>query len=188
MVEAVKMFRVGALTVKIIVGDITEFQGDAIVNPANSYGYMGGGVALAIKLRGGKVIEEEAVRQAPIPIGSAVITTGGSLKVKAVIHAPTVVRPGDKSSPENVYKATKAALEKAVERGFRSVAFPLMGAGVGGVPPKEAARAMYSAIREYSDKELEVYIYLRDPTLVNAVAEAFTDSSSDRDPHKQNVH
>jgi len=178
MVEAVKVFRVGALTVKVVVGDITEFQGDAIVNPANSYGYMGGGVALAIKLRGGKVIEEEAVKQAPIPIGSAVVTTGGSLKVRAIIHAPTVVRPGDRSSPENVYRATRAALEKAVERGFKSVAFPLMGAGVGGLPPKEAARAMYSAIREYSDKELEVHIYLRDPALVDAVAEAFTNSSS----------
>jgi len=179
MVEAIKMFRVGALTVKVVVGDITELQGDAIVNPANSYGYMGGGVALVIKLKGGKVIEEEAVKQAPIPIGSAVITTGGSLKVRAVIHAPTVVRPGDRSSPENIYRATKAALEKAFERGFRSVAFPLMGAGVGGVPPKEAARAMYSAIREYSDKELEVYIYLRDPALVDAVVEAFTDSLSE---------
>jgi len=181
MIKAVKVLRVGALTVKIVVGDVTEFQGDAIVNPANSYGYMGGGVALAIKLRGGKVIEEEAVKQAPIPIGSAVVTTGGSLKVRAVIHAPTVVRPGDRSSPENVYKATKAALEKAVERGFKSVAFPLMGAGVGGVPPKEAAKAMYSAIREYSDKELEVYIYLKDPALVDAVAEAFTDSPSERE-------
>jgi len=135
-------------------------------------------VALAIKLKGGEVIEEEAVRQAPIPIGGAVVTTGGSLRVKAVIHAPTVVRPGDRSSPENIYKATRAALEKAVERGFRSVAFPLMGAGVGGVPPKEAARAMYSAIREFSDKELEVYIYLRDPTLVDAVVEAFANSLS----------
>jgi len=175
MVEAVKIFRVGALTVKIVVGDITEFQGDAIVNPANSYGYMGGGVALAIKMRGGKVIENEAVRQAPIPIGGAVVTTGGFLKVKAVVHAPTVVRLGDRSSPENVYKATKAALEKAIERGFKSIAFPLMGAGVGGVPPKEAARSMYSAIKEFSDKELEVYIYLRDPALVDTVAEALTD-------------
>jgi len=95
--------------------------------------------------------------------------------VKAVIHAPTVVRPGDRSSPENIYKAAKAALEKAIEKGFKSIAFPLMGAGVGGVLPEEAARAMYSAIKEFSDKELEVYIYLRDPALVDTVAEALTD-------------
>ncbi len=164
-----EVFELGSSIVKIVVGDITEFQGDAIVNPANTYGYMGGGVALAIKRKGGKIIEEEAVKQAPIPIGKAVITTGGLLKVKFVIHAPTVVEPGGSSNPDNVYKATKAALSKAVEEKLKKVAFPLMGAGVGGVPPEESAKAMVKAFKEYSDKNLEIYIYVRDLKLFEEV-------------------
>jgi len=161
--------RLGSLIVRIVVGDITEFQGDAIVNPANTYGYMGGGVALAIKRRGGRIIEDEAVRQAPIPIGSAVVTTGGSLQVRAVIHAPTVVEPGGSSSPGNVYKATKAALGKAVENGFKKIAFPLMGAGVGGLTPRESVSSMAKAFKEYRDQELELYIYVRDQSLTREV-------------------
>lgn len=166
--------RLKDLTVEVVAGDITLFQGDALVNPANTYGYMGGGVALAIRKKGGDVIEEEAVKQAPIPIGGAVVTTGGSLGVKAVIHAPTVVEPGGASSPVNVYKATAAALSKALENGFRKIAFPLMGAGVGGVPPAESARAMARALREHgAGAALTIHVYVRDPGLVGDVVRAF---------------
>jgi len=167
--------RLGNIVLKIVVGDITEFTGDAIVNPANTYGYMGGGVALAIKMRGGRAIEEEAIRQAPIPIGSAIITTGGMLKVKAVIHTPTVVKPGDRSSPENVYRATRAVIKKAIENNFKTIAFPLMGAGVGGVPPKESAKAMAKALKEFKDRDIEVYLYLRDLNIVKEVIDAITE-------------
>jgi len=134
--------------------------------------HMGGGVALAIKIRGGRVIEEEAVRKAPIPIGEAVITTGGALKVKAVIHAPTVVEPGDRSSPENVYRATRAAIKKAIENNFKSITFPLIGAGVGGVQPKESVKAMAKALKEFKDRDIEVYLYLRDLNIVKEVIDA----------------
>ncbi|ADM27389.1 Appr-1-p processing domain protein [Ignisphaera aggregans DSM 17230] len=172
MSRDVGIFRLGNIVLKIVVGDITEFAGDAIVNPANTYGYMGGGVALAIKMRGGRAIEEEAIGQAPIPIGSAIITTGGALKVKAVIHTPTVVEPGGSSSPENVYRAARAAIKKAIENNFKTIAFPLMGAGIGGVSPKESAKAMVKAFEEFRDREVEVYLYIRDPDIVAVVAEA----------------
>ena len=60
-------------------GDLTQVKCDVIVNPANSSGYMGGGVAGAIKRAGGSIIEKQAIAQAPIPVGEAVITTGGNL-------------------------------------------------------------------------------------------------------------
>ncbi len=77
--------------VSVVPGDITELKVDAIVNPANSSGSMGGGVALAIKRKGGQVVEDEAVAQAPIPVGGAVLTTGGRLPCRFVIHAPTIL-------------------------------------------------------------------------------------------------
>ena len=63
-------------------GDITSLDADAIVNAANSALWMGGGVAGAIKRAGGQGIEDEAVRQAPIPVGEAVVTGAGSLKAR----------------------------------------------------------------------------------------------------------
>ncbi|AFK51609.1 Appr-1-p processing domain protein [Thermogladius calderae 1633] len=79
--------RAGYVTIQVVSGDITEFEGDAIVNPANTLMIMGGGVALAIKRRGGAEIEEKARRHAPVPIGGAVATGAGRLRVRYVIHA-----------------------------------------------------------------------------------------------------
>jgi len=127
-------------------GDLTSFLVDAIVNPSNSHGFMGGGVAYAIKKRGGQVIEDEAVSKAPIPVGDAVETTGGFLDATYVIHASTMREPAERISLDNVVLATKAALLKASELGVSSLAFPGMGCGVGGVSYSDAACAMVSAI------------------------------------------
>src|ERR671924_1880163 len=79
--------QVQGTTHEVVQGDITEFTVDAIVNAANNHLWMGAGVAGAIKHRGGQIIEDEAVRQGPIPVGEAVVTGGGSLKARYVIHA-----------------------------------------------------------------------------------------------------
>ena len=134
----------------VLKGDLTQQVVDAVVNPANSYGYMGGGVALAIKLAGGGVIEEEAVRKAPIPLGSAVETTAGNMSCKYVIHAPTMNEPAEAIGPGNVYAATSAALRKAADLSVRSLAFPGMGCGVGKVTKSDAAKAMVEAILEFN--------------------------------------
>lgn len=146
-------------TLLIVLGDLTEFDGECIVNPANTYLVMGGGVAKAIKDKGGSEIEAEARKHAPIPIGHAVITTAGKLKCRFVIHAPAVQAPGGKSSAENVYKATRASLEKALEAGLKSIAYPLMGAGIGGLSPEESLRSMVRALEELRG-ELDVYLYV----------------------------
>ncbi|MCM8763108.1 MAG: macro domain-containing protein, partial [Candidatus Omnitrophica bacterium] len=76
--------------IKVIEGDITDLAVDAIVNAANNKLVMGGGVAGAIKKKGGKEIEEEAVKKGPIKIGEAIETKAGRLKAKYVIHAATM--------------------------------------------------------------------------------------------------
>jgi len=133
-------------------GDITKEEVNAIVNPANSFGLMGGGVAYAIKKIGGKEIENEAISKAPILIGKAIITTSGKLPSKFVIHAPTMKYPAEKISVENVKKATYAALECASKHKLISIAFPGMGTGVGGVKKEDAARVMVKTIKEFFRK------------------------------------
>lgn len=142
--------------VKVVHGDITKVEADAIVNPANSFGYMGGGVALAIKRVGGEEIESEAVSKAPIAIGKAVATTAGKLKATFVIHAPTMVNPAGETDKEKVRLATSVALKCAEEKNAKSVAFPGMGTGVGGLPYKVAAEAMVEAIKGFVNSSSEM--------------------------------
>jgi O-acetyl-ADP-ribose deacetylase (regulator of RNase III) len=140
--------------VRIIVekGDITKLQVDAIVNAANSRLIMGGGVAGAILRAGGREIQEEALRHAPIPVGKAVATKAGKLKAKYVIHTPTMERPAMRIRGENVQLATKGALECAEQLKIGSIAFPGMGTGVGGLDPEEAARVMVQELKKCIDK------------------------------------
>ncbi|MCX6775853.1 MAG: macro domain-containing protein [Candidatus Micrarchaeota archaeon] len=142
--------------IRVIKGDLTRSEADAIVNPANSFGYMGGGVALAIKKAGGAQIEKEAVETAPIPIGKAVATTAGRLKVKFVIHAPTMVEPAAETDSDKVRLATLAALKCAEEKGAKSIAFPGMGTGVGGLSYKIAAKAMVEAIKDFISRGVKI--------------------------------
>ena len=133
-------------------GDLTQISCDAIVNPANSFCYMGGGIAGAIKRIGGNEIEKEAVSKAPIPVGTAVETTAGKLPCKYVIHAPTMNEPAMRIGIENVKLATRAALELGVELNLKSIAFPGMGTGVGGVSLNDAAEVMVHIAKEFEDK------------------------------------
>jgi len=144
--------RVGHVRVLIKEGDITEEDVDAIVNPANSLMVMGGGVAGAIKRKGGDVIEREALRHAPVPVGEAVATTAGRLKARYVIHAPTMERPAMRTTAEKVRRAAEAALLLAARMGLKSVALPAMGAGVGGVPVRDSVKAILSALRDNLDR------------------------------------
>ncbi len=146
------------MDIRVLKGSILDVEAEAIVNPANSRGFMGGGVAGVIKREGGQDIEREATEKAPIPVGSAVLTTAGRLKFKGVIHAPTMEEPAMPSSEEKIRKATRAALELADREGFRVIAFPGMGTGVGGVPKKIAAKAMVEEIRNFNAKNLEKVI------------------------------
>ncbi len=149
------------MEIKIIKKSILDLKVDAIVNPANSLGTMGGGLAFVIKREGGKEIEEEAIKKAPIQVGEAILTTAGNLNFKGIIHAPTMEKPATKTTTEKIKKATIAALSLADRSGFKSIAIPGMGTGVGSLDFKEAAQAMKEAIESIDFKNLEK-IYLVD--------------------------
>jgi O-acetyl-ADP-ribose deacetylase (regulator of RNase III) len=153
--------------------DITTMPVDAVVNPANSLGIMGGGVAAALSRRGGPSIQREAMSLAPIAVGAAVVTTAGHLQAKRVIHAPTMEQPGTKVGVENVRRATRAALLAAAHHGFDLIAIPGMGTGLGGVDPSDAARAIVDELRAHRQpKPTTVYLVDLDDEILFCLEEA----------------
>lgn len=134
--------------VRLIQGDITQVEADAIVNAANNRLWMGAGVAGAIKRTGGEEIEREAVSKGPIPVGEAVVTTAGRLKATYVIHAAAMGQDL-RTDAGKIAAATRNTLLRAKGLGLTSVAFPALGTGVGGFPAREAAKAMLGAVAEH---------------------------------------
>src|SRR5690349_5872835 len=128
-------------------GDICDLEVDAIVNAANLSLWMSTGVAGEIKRAGGDAIEFAAVRQAPVPLGAAIVTPAGTLAARAVIHAVSLDRDR-RTSAEVIDRAVRSAMARARDIGARSIAFPAMGTGVGGFPLDEAARVTVRAVRD----------------------------------------
>jgi O-acetyl-ADP-ribose deacetylase (regulator of RNase III) len=146
------------MKIEVVQGSILDVEADAIVNPANSGGSMGGGVAGVIRRAAGAEVEAEAIRSAPIPVGSAVMTKGGASRFHGIIHAPTMTRPAEVIPVENVRKATRAALLLAAEKKIAKIALPGMGTGVGRVSPEAAAEAMIDEIAAFKGGSIEKII------------------------------
>lgn len=138
--------------IKIIQGDITELKVDAIVNAANNRLVMGGGVAAAIKKKGGKGIEEEAVKKGPIKIGEAIFTAAGNLPAKYVIHTATMGTDFH-TDEAKIRDSCKSALKISEELKVTSVAFPALGCGVGGFPHLAAAKIMAQEVFRHLREE-----------------------------------
>ena len=147
------------MQIHVAKSDLSDLPVDALVSPSNSLGIMAGGVAEALKAKGGQEIEDEARLAAPVAVGAAVVTSAGALFAKHVIHAPTMEEPGTKIGVENVRRATRAALIAAARNNFETIAMPGMGTGVGGVPVDEAARAMVDELRAHKSP-LPATVYL----------------------------
>src|ERR1700684_3061762 len=109
--------------IEIIEGDLTELDVDAIVNAANNDLQLGGGVAGAIRRKGGESIQRECDAVGSIPIGGAAITTGGKLPARFVIHAASM-QLGGETTARALKSATAHSLRIASERKLRSIAFP----------------------------------------------------------------
>lgn len=137
--------KVGPASVAVERGDITALEVDAIVNAANSTLAMTTGVAATIKRKGGGLIEEEALRQAPVEVGEAVLTPGGNLAATHVIHA-AAMGPDLKTDPETIARTTRAVLALADKHRLTSLALPALGTGVGQVAPAAAAEAMLTVV------------------------------------------
>jgi O-acetyl-ADP-ribose deacetylase (regulator of RNase III) len=132
-------------------GDICDLEVDAIVNPANVTLWMSTGVAGAIKRRGGDAIEFAAVRQAPVPLGGAIVTDAGSLGARWVIHAVSLDHQR-RTSAATIERAVRSALARARELGVETLAIPALGTGVGGFPLAEAARITVATVREVAPR------------------------------------
>lgn len=126
---------------RIVEGDIALLDVEAVVNAANKHLQLGGGVAGAIRRRGGPSIQAECNRLAPIEVGEAVITGGGNLKAKYVIHAVGPVN-GEGDEEAKLARATRSSLRIAADRKIQSLAFPAISTGIYGFPIEECSRIM----------------------------------------------
>jgi O-acetyl-ADP-ribose deacetylase (regulator of RNase III) len=144
--------------IHIVQGDLTEQDVDAIVNAANNDLQLGGGVAGAIRRKGGPAIQEECDRIGSIPLGEAAITTGGRLKARYVIHAASMSL-GEATIEENLRLSTRNSLLRAKEKGLRSIAFPAIGTGIAGFPMRRCAEVMLE----------EAVLHLKGPTSLEDV-------------------
>jgi O-acetyl-ADP-ribose deacetylase (regulator of RNase III) len=143
----------------IIQGDITRQATDAIVNAANSSLMGGGGVDGAIHRAGGPAILEECrqivSRQGRLPTGKAVITTGGNLKARFVIHTVGPIwHGGNKGEPELLASAYQESLKMAAEHNLSSISFPSISTGAYGYPVAEAAEVAVKTAASFLKEQL----------------------------------
>jgi O-acetyl-ADP-ribose deacetylase len=139
-----------SLNEKIILqqGDLTEMDVDAIVNAANNDLQLGGGVAGAIRRKGGDAIQRECDAIGSIPVGGAAITSGGKLRARHVIHAASM-QLGGATTARALRSSTAHTLRIAAERGLRTIAFPAVGTGIAGFPVSECAKIMLREVAEH---------------------------------------
>jgi len=153
------MKKVDRMSVEVYRGDITKLNVEAIVNPADSYISMGGGLAKRILELGGEIIRREAQKYAPVKVGEAIVTTAGDLPAKYVIHAPTMERPG-KTTVRNTKLAMNAILECAEKNDIGEIAVPGLGTGTGKVPYQDAARVMIDSVKNFKSRKIRKIIFV----------------------------
>jgi O-acetyl-ADP-ribose deacetylase (regulator of RNase III) len=151
---------VGSAEIRLVQGDITDVDVDAIVNAANSTLMGGGGVDGAVHRKGGPQILEECKRiraeQWPngLPTGQAVITSGGHLKARHVIHTVGPVwQGGGHNECELLAQAYRSSLELAVSARVKTIAFPCISTGAYGYPIEDASRTAIATVEEFLKKE-----------------------------------
>ena len=147
--------RVNKSVIELVQGDITELETDAIVNAANGQLVLGGGVAGAIRRKGGAAIQQECNKKAPISVGQAVITTGGDLKAKYVIHA-VGPRMGEGNEDEKLKNATLNSLKVANDNNLESIGFCAISTGIFGYPIERCAKVMIETTMDYLKEETQL--------------------------------
>ena len=141
--------------IRLVQGDITKLGTDAIVNAANSQLILGGGVAGAIRSKGGPTVQEECNRIGGTFVGGAVITTGGDLKAKHVIHA-VGPRMGEGNEDEKLKNATLNSLRLMDDNNLKSIAFPAISTGIFGYPIDRCSKIMIATAKEYLNGNTQV--------------------------------
>jgi O-acetyl-ADP-ribose deacetylase len=168
--EIIKDILINNVMIKIIKGDITESNVDAIVNAANSHLQHGGGVAGAISRKGGPVIQEESNAIGYVRVGECAMTTGGRLKAPHVIHA-VGPRMGEGDEENKLKKAINNVLGLATSKGLASIAIPAISAGIFGFPKYRCARILVEEtmafVREKKTTLKEIVFCLIDQDMIN---------------------
>ena len=146
--------KINRTLLSVVQGDITTQEVDAIVNAANSSLIGGGGVDGAIRRAGGPAISEACkeirARQGGCPTGQAVITTGGNLPAKYVIHTVGPVwHGGESSEPETLASCYRESLSLAVEHQIETIAFPSISTGIFGYPTEKASVVALNTIKAF---------------------------------------
>jgi O-acetyl-ADP-ribose deacetylase (regulator of RNase III) len=151
--------KIGKKTLRLIQGDITERDVEAIVNAANSLLQHGGGVAGAIVRKGGHSIQEESDRIGFVPVGHAAITGAGKLRARFVIHA-VGPRMGEGDEDSKLKNAVLSSLQIASEKGLKSISMPAISSGIFGFPKDRCAAILVKEalhyIKEHPKTSLEL--------------------------------
>lgn len=140
-------------TLRLVLGDITERDVDAIVNAANKHLQHGGGVAGAIVRKGGAIIQDESNRIGFVPTGNAAMTSAGSLKAKFVIHA-VGPRMGEGDEETKLRRAVQQTLLLASENGLKSISMPAISSGIFGFPKDRCAAILVAESREFLEENI----------------------------------
>lgn len=148
MTEAKRAESGVASRIILMQGDLTEMDTEAIVNAANNDLQHGGGVAGAIRRKGGAVIQEESNAIGSIPVGTAAITSGGKLKARYVIHAASM-ELGGRTDAKALRGSTAHSLRIANEKGIKTIAFPAVGTGIAHFPMEQCAEIMLREVVEH---------------------------------------
>ncbi|NQT48594.1 MAG: O-acetyl-ADP-ribose deacetylase, partial [Chloroflexi bacterium] len=160
-------FTINKTRLSLLQGDLTKQSTDAIVNAANSSLMGGGGVDGAIHRAGGPAILEDCKkivsRQGRLPAGKAVITTGGKLSIKHVIHTVGPIwRGGRQGEPETLASAYRESLKLAVNEGLKSVSFPSISTGAYGYPIEQATEVALRTVVDFlqQDESLDLVAFV----------------------------
>lgn len=153
------------VTLRLVQGDITGRNVDAIVNAANSYLQHGGGVAGAIVRKGGQGIQDESDRIGFVPVGHAALTGAGALPAKFVIHA-VGPRMGEGDEENKLRSALTNSLVLADSKGLKSISVPAISSGIFGFPKDRCAHILVTGALQYlksnpqsSLREIEFCVY-----------------------------
>ncbi|MDH4233315.1 MAG: macro domain-containing protein [Nitrospirota bacterium] len=144
--------RIGNRDIRLVQGDITERDTDAIVNAANTHLQHGGGVAGAIVRKGGQIIQDESDKIGFTPVGHAVLTSAGRLSAKFVIHA-VGPRMGEGDEENKLKNAVVSSLLLASEKGLQSISIPAISSGIFGFPKDRCAKILVRESVEFLKKQ-----------------------------------
>lgn len=155
---------VNGKTLRLIKGDLTALDVEAIVHYARPDLKLGSGYGNAIAVRGGPQVQQALNGHGPLPVGEAVVTEAGNLKARYIVHA-VGPRFQEEDLEARLRKTVVSALRRADEKGAASLALPAMGTGFYGIPLPVCARVMLDAIHEYLKGDTgvrEVVVCLKD--------------------------